>query len=417
MHVSLAQGRLRKTLARGCCPAALVLLTFACAAPAWAQKVTVVENLTAEQALAQMANPLGVGAVGEAIGLSTAIEIATAPFGTSSGGFVFKLDPATGLLTRTTTTFGPAFADRAITSGEGQISVGATFSASSYDELSGFSLANLPIGSIVGGPTARTGTGNFDISSKTLAISSTIGVTPNFDVGVVVPLITLKVQGTTTLVNAAGVAARVAVTDSVYSGLGDLLATAKYRFVKFGSSDIPDPGGIALLVNMRLPTGDRENLRGLGVTRTLIGAAGSAGTGKLRPHASAGFEIWSKGVDLATGVPSGGTVSARHQIQYAAGIELEAAPKLTILVDYLGQHILGAGQVDVITQNPTNALGITSISTLAAIPDGIRKALLVPGLKLNVKGKMLLSLHALVTMSNNGLRANITPVAGLNLTM
>jgi hypothetical protein len=41
----------------------------------------------------------------------------------------------------------------------------------------------------------------------------------------------------------------------------------------------------------------------------------------------------------------------------------------------------------------------------------------VPGMKVNIKGKMLLSVHALVTMKNNGLHATVTPVAGINLTM
>ncbi len=106
---------------------AVTWLSLACCTSALAQKVTTVEGLTLTQTLGQLTGPLGSRPVGEAIGLATALEIATAPFGTSSGGFVFKLDPATGLLVRTATTFGPSFAARAITSGEGQVSVGVNF--------------------------------------------------------------------------------------------------------------------------------------------------------------------------------------------------------------------------------------------------------------------------------------------------
>ena len=104
-------------------PVAVMLLALACASPASGQKVTTVSDLTAKQVLVALANPATARPVGEAIALTTAVEIATAPLGTSSGGFVFKLDPSTGLLARTTTTFGPAFFERALTSGEGKISV------------------------------------------------------------------------------------------------------------------------------------------------------------------------------------------------------------------------------------------------------------------------------------------------------
>ena len=72
------------------------LLTIAYALPASAQKVTTVPDLTGKQVLEQLANQAAGGVSGDSIAAATATEIATAPFGTSSGGFVFKLDPATG---------------------------------------------------------------------------------------------------------------------------------------------------------------------------------------------------------------------------------------------------------------------------------------------------------------------------------
>jgi hypothetical protein len=395
------------------------MLTLACARPVWAQKVTTVEELTLQQVLVQLSNPLGSRPVGEAIGLATSLEIATAPLGTSSGGFVFKLDPSTGLQARTTTTFGPSLTDRALTSGEGQVSIGATFSSTTYDKLSDFDLSRLPLGSVTAtSPTvSRTGTGNFQLSSRTLALSGTVGVTENFDIGVVVPMVSVKLTGTSALVNGQGTVVRFAESDGVHSGIGDIAALAKYRIVKFKGSDLPDPGGVALLVNMRLPTGDRDSLRGLGVTRTLVSAVTSFGTGRLRPHANVGFEVWSKGAEVATSA-TGGSVSVRHQIQYAAGVELEATPKVTLLVDFLGQEIRGGGRVGTVTDTPAaNPAGVTSIQSMVALAEGIRKALLVPGVKVNLKGKMVLSLNAIITMKNNGLHATVTPLVGINLTM
>ena len=397
-------------------PVAAALLALA--TPAFAQKVTTVPDLTGQQVLVQLSDAATSRAVGEALALTTAVEIATEPFGTSSGGFIFKLDPSTGLLARTTTTFGPSFTERALTSGEGQISIGATYSSTSFNKISDFSLKSLPLASITSSNPllSRTATANLALTARTVAISSTMGVTDNVDIGVVVPLVSVKIDGSSSLFNGSGVDTRHAQTTSIFSGIGDVSALAKYRFYRFKKEQqMPDAGGVALLVNMRLPTGSRENLRGLGVTRTFLGGVYSSGTSVVRPHATAGFEFWSKSLDVAGN--NGQTVSIRNQFQYNGGIEIAAAPKVTLIVDIIGQQIFGGGRIGQVTDTPPNGLGITSTQSLVALPDGISKLLLVPGMKVNVKGKMLLSLNALVTMKNNGLHATVTPVAGINLTM
>jgi len=387
---------------------------------AFAQKVTTVDGLTLRQTLVQLGDPAVSRAAGEAIAFTTALEIGTQPLANSSGGFVFKLDPTTGLLARTTRTFGSSFAERALTSGEGKVSVGATFSSSNYDKISDLALDKLLFSTITANSPAVAGTttANLELSSKTVSISGMVGVTENFDVGVIVPLVSIKLTGTSSVVNGAGTVSRLAQTSGIYSGLGDLAALAKYRLFKFKGEEIPDPGGVAVSVNMRLPTGDSDNLLGLGVTRTLVSVVASGGKGRLKPHGSAGFDYWSKSVDGVANRAPASTVSARHQIQYAAGVEVEAHAKVTLSVDFLGKHVRGAGQAGLATDTFSNSpSGITSIESLTALSEGIRKAILVPGLKVNLKGKMLLSLNALMTLKNNGLHATVTPVVGINLTM
>jgi hypothetical protein len=200
----------------------------------------------------------------------------------------------------------------------------------------------------------------------------------------------------------------------VTSGLGDVSGLAKYRFFSFGTGQ-PDPGGLAVMATMRLPTGNRENLRGLGITRTLLSFIASSGQGRFRPHANVGYEWWSKGVSVTSDNAPNSTVTARHQVQYAAGFEVEAAPKLTLLVDLLGGEILGGGKVGFKTDTVT-APGATSSGSLVALPEGISRVSLTPGLKVNLKGKLLLSVSALVALHDSGLHARVTPVAGIDLT-
>src|ERR1700704_1849091 len=133
-------------------PFVLIALAYSSPAAAQAQpvaapalKVTTVEGLSLRQTVSTLTQTAGAAA-GEAIGLALALEVGTTPISTSSGGFVFKLDPATGLQVRTATTFGPSFAERALTAGEGKVTVGANFTFSNYDRLGDRTLEQLPVG-------------------------------------------------------------------------------------------------------------------------------------------------------------------------------------------------------------------------------------------------------------------------------
>jgi hypothetical protein len=377
---------------------------------------TTIPTLTLADTLTQLVRPAGATHVGEALGLATELGVATAPLGASSGGFLIKLDPSTGLQVRTATTFGPSFAERALTSGEGKLSVGVTFMSATYDRLDNLAVDNgLQLLTVAAAsPTAaRSGTANLSITSKTTVVAARMGVTDNLDVGVAVPLVSVSLKGTSSLRNGNG-DILFAQGNGVSKGLGDIAGLVKYRFLSFGSGQ-PDPGGLAVMATMRLPTGDRDGLRGLDVTRTLLTFIASSGRGRFRPHANVGYGWWSKGVSVTSDSAPNATVTARHQFEYAAGVEFEAAPKVTLLVDLIGGAILGGGKVG-FASVASSAAGVTSSQGLVALPEGVRKVDLAPGLKVNLKGKLLLSLNALVALSDSGLHARVTPVAGIDLT-
>jgi hypothetical protein len=381
-------------------------------------QVTTQTGLSLAETLTQLTSNVGTRSVGEAISLATALEVATTPFGTSSGGFVFKLDPSTGLQVRTATTFGPSFAERALTSGEGKVSIGVNLISATYKKLGDLSIDRMQLASVQAASPAAALVGNTSlaITSDTLVISGAIGVTDKVDIGIAVPLVRVKVDGLSTTVNGSNVIAQSVSGSGTSSGVGDIAAVLKYRLLAFGEGP-PDPGGLALLATMRLPTGDRDSLRGLGVSRTLVSLVLSSGQGRIRPHVNGGFEWWSEGVDVVSDFRENSTVTARHQIQYAGGIEIEAAPKLTLMVDLLGRHILGAGKIGFQSTVPgPNAQGVTSFESAVALPEGVQKITLVPGLKVNLKGSLLLSLNALTALHDTGLHSRFTPVVGLDLT-
>ena len=84
------------------------------------------------------------------------------------------------------TTFGPAFAERAIDLRRRDGHRRRELHAATYDKLSDLDLERMQLGSVTSAsPTvARTGVANLELSQKMVVISGVVGVTDNFDVGV-----------------------------------------------------------------------------------------------------------------------------------------------------------------------------------------------------------------------------------------
>ncbi len=404
------------------------VLVLACSGPVLAQATPTApaspapaaEGLSLADTLGTLARTAGSPATAAALALATTLEVGTTPLPTASPSFIYKIDPATGLRVRQATSFGPSFAERALTSGEGKVALYASLIAASYSELGDFSLERLQLrdGAAPAASGSRRGLASLVLQSETLLMASSVGVTDKLDVSVTVPLVRMTVDGIAWVENGSGQVVTLAEGAGTATGLGDIAVTGKYRLTSFGEGP-PDPGGVALVATVRLPTGDRENFRGLGITRTLVSAVVSSGKGRFRPHGNVGFDYWSDSLDAITDDTGRGRVSARHQFQYGAGFELEAAPKLTVLVDVLGRHILGAGRVGLTTETPSptselGRLGVTSVESIVALDEGISKLTLAPGLKLNVKGNFVLSLNALTTLRDTGLHDKFIPVVGLD---
>src|SRR4051812_1950183 len=377
---------------------------------------TTTPGLTLAGTVSGMLKPVGTPHVGEALNFDTILEVGTLPLNASSSGFTIKLDPSTGLQVRTATTFGPSFAERALTTGEGGVNVGVSFMSSSLTRLGGQAFKGMQVRSITAASTtdSRSATANITETASTVLVAARMGVTDKLDLGVNLPLVTVKIDGSASLANGRGDVLTFASGTAQAAGLGDIAGIVKYRFYSFGTGQ-PDPGGLAVMATLWFPTGSTESLRGLGITRTMVSFIASGGQGRFRPHANTGYEYWSDGVSVVSDAAGTSSVTARNQMQFAAGFEFEAAPKATVLFDVLGGQVFGGGKL-AFQPDATAPAGASSSSSLVALPEGIARVGLAPGLKVNLKGKMLLSLSALVSLKNDGLHARVTPMAGIDLT-
>ena len=141
------------------------------------------EGLTLAQTLGVLARTAGGRASASALALATSLEVGTTPLITASPSFTYKVDPATGLRVRQATTFGPSFAERALTSGEGKVAVYASVTAASYEQLGDFSLERMELTNATG-PTAastRKGITSLVLQAETLLMSSSVGVTDKLE--------------------------------------------------------------------------------------------------------------------------------------------------------------------------------------------------------------------------------------------
>jgi hypothetical protein len=350
----------------------------------------------------------------QAVGL----EVATAPLGSSSGGFIFTFDPATRGYRRTSGSFGPAFAERALTIGKGKFSGGFNLLHRTYDEFGGLDLASFDVFEFAGGAlAAKTAEMELEAESDTLALFATVGVLNNWDLSVQVPYVRVSVSGTSRILTESGNELQRVLLNSSSTGIGDIAIFTKYRFKQFGAepeAGAGSNGALAAAATIRLPTGDEEELRGLGVGRALFSFIASASFGRLSPHVNVGYEFWTKSVSVPRDFQGLATLSAKDQIHYAAGVEFEVRRDFTILADVLGRYQRGTGQVGYQPFDFPEQARVDRAIALVAEPNGVHSALVVPGFKWNFLRQGLLSVHAIVSLTQEGLRDRVTPVVGID---
>ena len=361
----------------------------------------------------------GSEAAGETLARATALEVATAPFGSSSGGFTFTFNPATRAFSRRAGTFGPAFSERALTIGKGKMSGGFNYLHRSYDRIDGLDLSGFEVFRFQGGTLPVTSS-RFELETRTdtLAGFADYGVLDNLDIGILVPYVRISVKGASRIYGQSNDELQRVLVDASASGLGDIAIFGKYRFWSLSPDSANGdevPGGLAAAVTLRVPSGDQDNLVGLGVTRLLMSVVGSTTMGRVSPHLNVGYEFWSDDFVIPTDFQGLSTIGAKDQVLYSGGVEIEVHPQLSVMVDVLGRYLRGAGRVGYQPfAFPDNFAHVTGAEALVAIPSGMHTVLFAPGAKWNFFRSALLTANMLVSLNENGLRTELTPVVGID---
>jgi hypothetical protein len=105
-------------------------------------------------------------------------------------------------------------------------------------------------------------------------------------------------------------------------------------------------------------------------------------------------------------------VFAKNQAKYAVGVEFEANPRTTVVVDLVGRQLMNGGQVEY--QTFPAMLGTGTADLLVATPEGLSQVALAPGVKFNVWRSVLITGNVLASLTTGGVRARFIPVFGVD---
>jgi hypothetical protein len=198
------------------------------------------------------------------------------------------------------------------------------------------------------------------------------------------------------------------------TGLGDVVLRSQYRVLDFAG------GGVAGGVDVRMPTGDQNNLLGAG-GQTKMFAIVSGGRGRLMQHANFGYTAtWGSVPNVGLLATLGGETPLPDEINYAAGVELVVESRLTIVGDVLGRSLRDAGRLVVVSkpfEYVTRAGGPVQTANFDEFdprPGNLNLTLGTVGMKFNPKGNLLISASVLFPISSSGLKSRVTPVIGID---
>ena len=322
------------------------------------------------------------------------VSLTSVPIATSSGGFVYRLNPELGTVERATESFGGFFVERALTPGNGRAVFGMSAWTSAFDELDGHDLRDgsfVTIANRFGDEPAP-----FDTESLTLRVRSgmmtafaSVGITDRLEIGGAVPFLRLRLEGERINVYRGQTYPQAKAVASA-SGIGDVAVRAKYMVVAARS------GGVAIAGEVRLPTGDADNLLGAGSTAYRLMGIGSFERNRVSLHGNAGFIQ--------------GGVSDELNVGGAAAVAI--APQVTLTGELSARHLSELRSVALTSARHPTIVGVETLRLTGGEP-GRTISTAVAGFKWNPGGTLVIAAHLRWTLEPTGLTAPLTPSLGL----
>ncbi len=401
-----------------------------------------------------------------------ASQIALLPFVAPASGITFTFDKSLGIYTDSTDSFGPLFGERADTIGKYHFSFGLAYQRSDFNSLDGVNLHDFPTIQVqdrVGGSgpcllgTNDLGsrcsfvrdyiksTNRIDLHIRQLTSFATIGLTKWLDLSVAVPVLQVEMSAIADahiVSNSRGFAAPFlsrtwfvhwdpkglvrrcpvptdpsCLTDSFSnaqhaSGLGDITVRAKGKIWSGESS------GVALGIDIRVPTGDEKNFLGAGAMGLKPFAAWSRG-GRVSPYVNVGYQ-WNGDSILGGDIAAGTKAKLPNDFLYNFGVEVALRKRLTTTFEIMGQRIFDGNRVKLgqtlapgactESQTCSSALPPLPETTIISSKDSYGTNNASIGARFRPFGKFLLTASVQLKLDNGGLRSEAVPLVSATYT-
>ena len=320
------------------------------------------------------------------------LELSTLPTVSSSTGFAYRVDRQLGgAVVRSSDNFGPFFVERSLTTGTRSPAVHVAYQEMAFNRIDGRPLTD---GTLLA--TAARFRGNLEpfdretlslrLRTRTVTLSTTVGLADRLDVSAALPLVRLTLRGER-IDTLRGVQSLQAAAQADSSGIGDLVVRAKYNVLRRGGS------GIAVGAETRLPTGKAENLLG-------------AGEASLKPTAIASLERQRTAVHGEIGYSFGGLP---HELDYGGAVTFVGAPRLTVVAEFLGRRLESLGRLEeLVTPHPR--LAAVETIRLTGVAEATHRLMAVGGIKWNVAATWLLTASLVRPLTSAGLTARVIPL-------
>jgi hypothetical protein len=356
-------------------------------------------------------------------GVALTSQLASVPLPSPASGFTYEFDSNLGVFQRTSQSFGPILSERAETIGGGRFTFGFTFQNFSFDTIEGLDLGNIPAvfthdsAELRGGREDLVVTSNgVDARVNQFTAFISYGLTDRLDLSLAIPVVSTDL----TVVSDAHVQRIGTVDPEIHffreaddtvgdervftafgsaSGLGDLTLRLKGRVT----------GGAAFGLDVRLPTGDEENLLGVGAPGVRPFIVLSRSSRAFSPHLNVGYQ-WNGSSVLAGNPATGEAADLPDQVTYVAGADFGVSSRFTFVLDVIGNYLIDAPRLH---RDEFLALdGTSRFPTVGFTNESYNLLSGAAGFKLNVVENLLVDVNLLFNLDNNGLRDKITPLVG-----
>ena len=362
--------------------------------------------------------------------LNTAIasQLTSLPIPSPASGLVYSFDKTLGVYTRSTRSFGPILAERAETIGKDKFAVGFSHQNFTFDSMDSVPLNRVPSVFVhIPNPTNPTfaqdiiTADNFvDLHISQFTTFLTYGIHDRIDISVALPLISAGLGVTSNAtIRRIGTGSDTSIhffgstgdgsqgqfaNSSSASGIGDVIARLKGNVLRTQSA------GLALGVDVRVPTGDPYDFLGSGAPGVKPFVALSMNVGPVSPHVNLGYQ-WNGDSVLAGNVTTGTKAKLPAQVQYALGFDYGVTKRFTLAADVLGQHVTS---IERIFSDQFTAANQTVYPNTRFAIGGFDSHSGAIGFKVNPIGDLIASFNVLVRLSHAGLQDRVTPLVGLS---